>query len=49
MKDRTIIFTVGEQCSGKTTLADLMAKFMGYQKMAVNTAILDLIKTLKRL
>ena len=47
MKDRTIIFTVGEQCSGKTTLA--VAKFMGYQKMAVNTAILDLIKTLKRL
>ena len=47
MKGRTIIFTVGEPCSGKTTLADLMAKYMGYQKMTVDTAILDLIKTLK--
>ena len=47
MKGRTIIFTVGEPCSGKTTLADLMSKYMGYQKMTVDTAILDLIKTLK--
>ena len=47
MKGRTIIFTVGEPCSGKTTLADLMSKYMGYHKMTVDTAILDLIKTLK--
>ena len=47
MKGRTIIFTVGEPCSGKTTLADLMSKYMGYQKMTVDIAILDLIKTLK--
>ena len=47
MKGRTIIFTVGEPCSGKTTIADLMSKYMGYQKMTVDTAILDLIKTLK--
>ena len=47
MKGRTIICTIGDPCSGKSSLADMMAKYMGYQKMTVDTAILDLIKTLK--
>ena len=47
MKGRTIICTIGDPCSGKSTIADMMSKYMGYQKMTVDTAILDLIKTLK--
>ena len=47
MKGRTVIFIVGNPCAGKTTLADMMSKYMGYQKMTVDTAILDLLKMLK--
>ena len=47
MKGRTIIFTVGNPCAGKTTLADMMSEYMGYIKITVNEAILDLLKMLK--
>ena len=47
MKGRTLIFTVGNPCSGKSTLSDMMAEYMGYQKITVNSAILDLLKMLK--
>ena len=47
MKGRTVIFTVGNPCAGKTTLADMMSEYMGYHKMTVDTAILDLLKMLK--
>ena len=47
MKGRTVIFTVGNPCAGKTTLADMMSEYMGYQKITVENAILDLLKTLR--
>ena len=47
MKGRSIIFTVGNPCAGKTTLANMMSEFMGYHKMTVDEAILDLLKMLK--
>ena len=47
MKGRTVIFIVGDPCAGKTTLADMMSEYMGYQKMTVETAIMDLLKMLK--
>ena len=47
MKGRSIIFTVGNPCAGKTTLANMMSEFMGYHKMTVEEAILDLLKMLK--
>ena len=47
MKGRTIIFTVGNPCAGKTTLAEMMSEYMGYTKITVNEAILDLLKMLK--
>ena len=47
MKGRTLIFIVGNPCAGKTTLANMMSEFMGYQKMTVDTAVLDLLNMLK--
>ena len=47
MKGRTVIFIVGNPCAGKTTLANMMSEYMGYQKITVETAILDLLTMLK--
>lgn len=44
MRGRSIIFTIGQMCSGKTTLAKLMSEYMGYKRVTVRKACLDLIQ-----
>ena len=44
MRGRTIIYTIGQMCSGKTTLSKLLSDYMGYKRITVRKACLDLIE-----
>jgi adenylate kinase family enzyme len=47
MRGRTIIFTIGNMCSGKSTISKMMEEYMGYKRISVRKATLDLINMLK--
>ncbi len=47
MRGRTIIFTIGNMCSGKSTISKMMEEYMGYKRITVKRATLDLINMLK--
>ena len=46
MRGRTIIFTIGKMRSGKSTLAKLLSTYMGYKRISVKQATMDLLNKL---
>ena len=46
MRGRTIIFTIGKMRSGKSTLAKLLSTYMGYKRISVKQATMDLLTKL---
>ncbi len=46
MKGRTIIFVIGNCCSGKSTLSKMMEEYMGYKRVTVRKATLECIEML---
>ena len=46
MRGRTIIFVIGNTCSGKSTLAKIMEDYMGYKRITVKRATLECMELL---
>ncbi|MCQ2816063.1 MAG: nucleoside monophosphate kinase [archaeon] len=46
MRGRTIIFVIGQTCSGKTTLSKILSEYMGYKIITLKKSFNDLSKKL---
>ena len=46
MKGRSIIFVIGNECSGKSTIAKMMEDYMGYKRLTVKRATLECVEML---
>ena len=46
MRGRTIIFVIGNECSGKSTISKMMEEYMGYKRVTVRKAILECVEKL---